>query len=138
MFIDNNSYLIGDMNTRNTIQRTLVLETVREMHNHPDAEQVYEKVAAAHPTISKATVYRNLNLLAEQGAIRKICTSEGADRFDFRTDEHYHMRCRLCGKVLDAPDKCTAFSLPRAGEDFTVEQINIELVGLCSDCRNKN
>lgn len=126
------------MNTRNTIQRTLVLETVREMHNHPDAEQVYEKVAAAHPTISKATVYRNLNLLAEQGAIRKICTSEGADRFDFRTDEHYHMRCRLCGKVLDAPDKCTAFPLPCAGEDFTVEQINIELIGLCSDCRNKN
>ena len=60
------------MNNRNTIQRQLVLDTVRSMHNHPDAEQVYSEIVKEHPHISKATVYRNLNLLSEQGQIKKV------------------------------------------------------------------
>ena len=71
------------MERRNTIQRKLVLDTVREL-DHPDAEQVYEKIITKHPHISKATVYRNLNLLAEQNEILKIETGNGPDKFDFR------------------------------------------------------
>lgn len=125
------------MNKRNTIQRQLILETVRSMHDHPDADEIYSKIASDHPTISKATVYRNLNVLSEQGQIKKISVSEGADRFDFRTDEHYHMRCRKCGKVIDAPEtfKAREGFMPLQGTDnFTVEQINVELIGICSDC----
>ncbi len=125
------------MERRNTIQRKLVLDTVREL-DHPDAEQVYEKIITKHPHISKATVYRNLNLLAEQNEILKIETGNGPDKFDFRIREHYHMRCRICGKLIDAnipvPDYRSE-SLQDNG--FTIERLNLEFIGICSECKNK-
>ena len=50
------------MNRRNTVQRQLVAETILNL-DHPNAEQVYEEIVKNHPHVSKATVYRNLNLL---------------------------------------------------------------------------
>ena len=60
------------MKNRNTLQRRLVLETVRRMRNHPTAEEIYLAIAAENPLISKATVYRNLKLLSEQGESLRI------------------------------------------------------------------
>ena len=53
-------------NSRNTIQRQLVLSAVRQLQNHPTADEVYQEVQKNCPTISRATVYRNLKLLAEE------------------------------------------------------------------------
>ena len=50
---------------RNTVQRAMTLEAVRRLHAHPTAEEVYRQVAAEHPSVSRATVYRNLRQLAE-------------------------------------------------------------------------
>ena len=59
------------MNRRNTKQRQLVAEAVRALE-HPSAEEIYAAVSRENPNIGKATVYRNLNLLAEQGEIGKV------------------------------------------------------------------
>ena len=71
------------MQTRNTIQRQIVLQAVNQLHNHPTADAIYAVIAAQHPTISKATVYRNLNQLAAQGEILRVPVPTGADHFDF-------------------------------------------------------
>ena len=71
------------MKNRNTMQRRLVLETVQQLQTHPNAESIYQAVAAKHPQISKATVYRNLKLLAQQGAILHIPLPSDADCYDF-------------------------------------------------------
>lgn len=60
------------MTRHNTIQRSLVLDVVNRLKSHATADEVYAEVAATHPNISKATVYRNLNLLSEMGMIRKL------------------------------------------------------------------
>lgn len=126
------------MDRRNTRQRQLVLEAVYRLR-HPDAEEVYSEVAREHPHVSKATVYRNLNLLAQQGDIRKVETAECAARFDGRTETHYHFRCRLCGKIEDAPMK--ALDAPEKylerTDGFTVERHELLFVGICAGCKNK-
>lgn len=126
------------MNRRNTKQRQLIAETVRSL-DHPTAEQVYAAVSREEPNIGKATVYRNLNLLAEQELIGRVTPGEGADRYDFRTDRHYHMRCRCCGKVSDAPMAPLYFAAEILGDTggFAVESHTIEFVGLCPDCYKK-
>ncbi len=123
---------------RNTIQRQLVFEALQKL-DHPDAEKVYETVAEDHPHISKATVYRNLNLLAEEGKIGKLPTPGGADKFDCRTDPHFHLRCRRCGKVLDtrAKEELLPESLLENEKGFTVEKMNVEFIGLCPECKSK-
>ena len=69
------------MARRNTIQRALVLEAVKTLHCHATADEVYEEIIKEHPTISKATVYRNLNLLSEMGEITcKLCNQQQSHR----------------------------------------------------------
>lgn len=87
---------------RNTKQRALILEAVQKHRDHPSAEQIYMEVRANSPKISRGTVYRNLNLLSETGDIRHM-EMPGVDRFDWRDDHHYHMRCTGCGQVIDLP-----------------------------------
>ena len=60
------------MAKRNTIQRSLVLEAVNKLQCHATADEVYAEISKDHPTISKATIYRNLNVLSELGEIRRL------------------------------------------------------------------
>lgn len=89
------------MNTRSTIQRSLVLEAVKELKCHPTSDEIYEKIVKKYPSISRGTVYRNLNLLSENGEIRRVEMPSGADRFEVQRRDHYHARCVQCGQVFD-------------------------------------
>ena len=66
---------------RNTRQRKLVLDAVRQSYNHPTADEIYNAVREQDDKISRGTVYRNLNLLADAGEILSIKTP-GGSRFD--------------------------------------------------------
>ncbi len=104
------------MEKRNTIQKKLVLDAVLRLADHPTAEQVYAEVVKEHPTVSKATVYRNLNGLSQSGVLRHIPMPDGADRFDHRLTPHAHIKCTVCGRV------CDAFVEDDAGLDAQVER----------------
>ena len=73
---------------RNTIQKNLVRNTVYEMRRHVTANKVYEFIKEAYPTIGKGTVYRNLDILVEEGALRKVEVPDGPNRFDFTLKNH--------------------------------------------------
>ena len=85
---------------RNTRQRQLVLDAVRSRRDHPTADQIYQSVHAVDAHVSRGTVYRNLNLLCDKQEIFRVVMSD-CDRFDLRTDPHYHMRCVVRGHVED-------------------------------------
>ena len=87
---------------RNTHQRQLVLEAVRGRCDHPTADDIYLEVRGRDERISRATVYRNLHLLADAGEIRSV-RARGGERFDGRCDDHGHVVCLACGAVADAP-----------------------------------
>ena len=82
-------------------QRASIKEYLMSTADHPTADTVYLDVRKEFPRISLGTVYRNLNLLADMGEAVKITTPHGGDRFDGRTDPHYHVVCTSCGKVFD-------------------------------------
>lgn len=125
------------MQTRNTVQRQIVLQTVQTMRNHPTADAIYEVIQAVHPSISKATVYRNLHQLAEQGKIRQISVPNGADHFDFCTENHYHVCCTHCGAVLDVHMRPieNLLHLIEDSSGAVIQKYNILFEGICSDCQ---
>lgn len=84
-------------------QRELILQAVREQPCHPTADALYSHLRPAHPTLSLATVYRNLNQLAEAGLLQRILVEGGRDHFDGCTEPHYHLLCERCGEMTDAP-----------------------------------
>ena len=121
---------------RNTIQCSLVLEKVRMLHCHVTADEIYNAVVEEHPNISRATVYRNLNRLAEMGEIRKIEIPDGPDRFDHICDQHYHVKCTVCGRVYDVDMEYMA-DLEKKIRDthgFKFMGHNIMFQGICPDC----
>ena len=89
------------MKSRNTIQKNIILETVCNLKKHPSAEEIYLEIAKENPTISRATVYRNLKQMAEKGDILRIEVPNSSDKYDFYTENHYHIKCNKCGKVYD-------------------------------------
>ena len=73
------------------------------MDTHPSADEVYAMVRKRLPRISLGTVYRNLEILAENGDIQKLEPGCTLKRFDGKTENHYHLRCIRCDRVVDAP-----------------------------------
>ena len=121
---------------RNTIQCSLVLEAVRELHCHATADEICDVIVKEHPNISKATVYRNLNRLAEIGEIRKIEIPDGPDRFDHLCHQHYHVKCTKCSRVFDV-DMDYIADLGNNIKDshgFKFTGHNIMFRGICPDC----
>ena len=125
---------------RNTVQKGIVFEVFREMHNHPSAGMVYEAVHEKYPEISKATVYRLLAEAAEEGDVLRLKLSDADDRYDVTLCKHYHITCRECGAVADVKtrvDECGVLDITEGCEDFFVESIHVEFSGLCKNCQHK-
>lgn len=121
---------------RNTKQRQLVLEAVKSRRDHPSADQVYLDARAIDDRISRGTVYRNLNLLSENGDILHVKLPT-LDRFDWRTDRHYHLLCAGCGAVIDAPvayDPALDAALAQE-TGYDIQRHRIVFEGLCPSCK---
>ena len=134
--------------SRNTIQQEIICGIVKSMRTHPSPDEVYKEVHNLHPSISRATVYRVLNKLADKGELLKVHMPNTADRFDFRTDNHIHIFCTECGRVFDADIENSAGCLKEMNDriksspalremGFNVNKINISLEGVCPDCKVK-
>ena len=125
------------MERRNTIQKELILEAVRGLKRHLTADEVYEYITKEHPTIGKGTVYRNLNILAEEGAIRKVEVPDGPDCFDFTLKNHYHVKCLKCGKVYDVDMDVLPDLLDKIHDPHGMQFVDYDIFfkGICASCR---
>jgi Fur family transcriptional regulator, peroxide stress response regulator len=90
-----------NISRRRSRQRDIILRIVQETDSHPTAEWVYEQARRKIPNLSLGTVYRNLNLLAEENAIQRVTTGDGVVRYDRRLGDHAHFICAETGKVTD-------------------------------------
>jgi len=126
--------------SRNTIQQEIICSIVKKMRSHPSPDEVYKEVHEKHPSISRATVYRVLNKLADKGEILKVKMPGTADRFDFNTEDHIHLYCTECRGVFDADIKNVKQMLENLDsnidlKNFQVSGINISLEGICPNCK---
>ena len=125
------------MERRNTKQKELVLNAVNTLMCHATADEVYLQIKEQYPAISKGTVYRNLNILAEEGKIKRIEMPNEADRFDHTTGNHYHIKCIKCGMVYDV-DPCdigSPLDLVKDKKGFDFRDCSIVFKGICPKCK---
>lgn len=125
---------------RNTIQKTIILDTLRELNCHASAGMVYDAIREKYPTISRGTVFRVLSEAAEEGTLLRLHLAEAEDRFDITLRPHFHITCRKCGFVRDI-EVTDGFQLSNIVTDtggFQVEEYHLELMGICPDCQKKS
>ncbi len=123
---------------RQTIQKGLVWEAVTDASDHPNAEQIYERIVEKHPSISRATVYRNLNSLVEEGKVKRIRVLGGPDHFDRTLKNHYHIQCIYCKRVDDV-ELFEDINLSEQNintNGYILESYEIVFNGICPECKN--
>ena len=126
------------MTQRNTIQRTLVLDAVRQLHNHATAEEIYQSVVKLHPSVSRATVYRNLSRLVDDGEIRRLEIPNEPDRFDHLCHQHYHVKCVKCQRIFDVDMEYLGEIESKIKDSHGFDIVGHDLVFwvICPECKN--
>ncbi len=109
---------------------------LKKLTTHPSADEIYEIVKKDLPRISLGTVYRNLETLAESGEIQKLECGGSVKRFDGNPENHYHIRCVKCQKIVDAPMEVyeNLENNIKNKTDFKIFGHRVEFLGLCAEC----
>ncbi len=121
-------------------QREAVLNYLRSTTSHPTAEMIYMVIREEFPRVSLGTIYRNLNLLAEQGEILRLRCGDGVEHYDAVTEPHNHFICRECGSVMDLQMASIDSIDKTAEQNFSgkIEGHEVYFYGICNKCLSKN
>ncbi len=120
--------------TRNSKQRDAILSTLKSTKTHPSAEWVYEKLKPDFPSLSLATVYRNLNRFCEDGKANRLDVGDGTVRYDGFIDPHAHFYCSHCGKVIDIEGGTNYTPDIEEKYDIKLEGFSLVFFGKCKNC----
>jgi Fur family ferric uptake transcriptional regulator len=125
-----------------TPQRMAVLEAlIRAIHPLSAADIL--ALTAEKTKINRVTVYRILASFRDRGIIREIETGHANSSYEMacaHNPVHPHFRCRNCGRIICLPPLTLsqAWDWLAQPADFTVERIDVQLIGLCAECIKKN
>jgi Fur family ferric uptake transcriptional regulator len=120
-----------------TAQRIAVLRAVARQP-HVTADEVTEIAHTDIGTISRQAVYDALGVLVEHSLLRRIQPVGSAARYEDRVnDNHHHLICRSCQRVVDVD--CAVGSAPclSASDDhgYEIDEAEVAYWGLCPDCQ---
>ncbi len=118
------------------MQKQIVKQKLAELGNHPTADEVTARVQEEYPTISRATVYRVLNKLADSGEAMRVRINNGSDHFDHQVFPHYHVHCSRCGKVADVEmpiEEMEKFLQDTSG--YLILGYTLQFDGICPKCQ---
>lgn len=122
-----------------TIPRVTILELLQNSDkNHYSAEDVFTALRDNNHDIGLATVYRVLSQFEQAGILVKHHFEGGQAIFELETGEHHdHLICMNCGKIVEFYDEQLESDQQKIAEKygFELEEHNMVLYGICSDCR---
>jgi Fur family transcriptional regulator, peroxide stress response regulator len=120
-----------------TPQRLAIIKVVVDSDTHPNVEEIHSQLRVAYPTMSLATVYRNVMLLKSLGEVLELGFPDGSNRYDGKKPfPHPHVICVQCKKILD-PDLATAKDMARevaTTTGFKILTHRMDFFGICQEC----
>jgi Fur family ferric uptake transcriptional regulator len=134
---------ISSIKKRNTKQKQIIVEFLKSNQDkHLTADEIVDKLKVSNLKVSKATVYRFLNNLSEDGTIRKYLLSENLSNcYQYvknlkECNKHYHLICDSCGKVLHFEDVDMEKIQKRILESskFKIDLQRVLFYGKCKAC----
>jgi Fur family ferric uptake transcriptional regulator len=124
---------------RLTSQRQMILEAVRQAHDHVTPDEVYARVHRQNPAVSRATIYRTLDFLCEMRLIHAL--HWGGQMYYEIVDEqpHHHLVCRTCGGMVECEHDLLQFLFEAVEKQhrFTIDMDHVALFGQCQQCRGR-
>lgn len=130
--------ILKEKELKATPQRISVLKELSKK-NHPSMEDLYEAIKKENPSISLATVYKNISMLKEKGVVIEVNISDGKMRYDIYTKPHIHLLCKNCSYIEDIEYNEHLFNYQAKLEEskkIKIERLDIiATVEYCSHCK---
>lgn len=123
-----------------TPQRLAIVDVLAESAGHPSVEQIHGRLKKRFPTMSLATVYRNVMMIKSLGEVLELGFADGSNRYDGNKPyPHPHVVCTRCKAILD-PDleslgDMTAEVTRETG--YAIHHHRLDFFGICPHCRRE-
>jgi len=130
--------LLKESGLKATFQRMNILEVI-EKHGHMSVDDIYAEVIKVHPSLSLATIYKNIILMQENGILVEVPIAGKKSKYELAKIDHMHLICTECGEVEDmncmtSTDKI--FHELTDKEHFKLDRRQVNLYGVCESCQN--
>lgn len=126
------------LKVRKSKQRDRILQILQSERVHVTANWVYDQLRTEFPTLSLGNVYRNLNILVEQGLAVRLPFGSTFDVYEANREPHCHFVCERCGTIVDVFVPAELQAQIRAHVESTTGHIvhhqDVDLKGLCKRC----
>jgi len=120
-----------------TPQRLAIINILAKSEGHPSVDDIYDKIIRDFPTMSLATVYRNILLIKTLGEVLELGFPDGSNRYDGNKPyPHPHVICIKCKKIVD-PDFDSLDEVKNEVEletKFKILNHRLDFFGICSNC----
>ena len=127
--------LLKENDLKATIQRTSILKSI-DHAGHINIDEIYEDVKELYPTLSLATIYKNIILMQANNVIVEVPMNGEKSKYELKKEEHMHLICQECGKIQDTKiSKQTQEAL--VIDNFQLNHSQINLYGVCTSCQKK-
>jgi len=139
--IDRFAGFLQDQGLKLTGERSALVREIFSTHYHFEADELLFTMKEKSVKISRATVYRTLELLVKSGMVRRVHLGE--DHYHYEhvqgTSHHDHLICTTCGAVIEFHDPQLEESALQICErkKFTPTFHNLQILGVCDSCKRK-
>ncbi len=148
MIKDKLQSVFSELGQRNSTPRRLMIEELSRMAGSREgftADELWQRLRKADPTIGRATIFRAMKQLVEKRVLDCIDFSDGTrlyrvcgGRILDSGEHHHHLACSTCHRIIDFHYCFPDAELTRIGdnEDFLIEGHSLTIYGVCQYCRN--
>ena len=125
--------LLKENDLKATIQRTSILRSI-DRAGHINIDDIYEHLKEEYPTLSLATIYKNIIVMQESNVIIEVPMNGQKSKYELKKDDHIHLICQVCGEIQDreiTPQTKETLVI----ENFQLSSSQINLYGQCQQCQ---
>lgn len=127
------SDILASKDIRPSYIRIRVLKTLIDEKNHLSIDEIYKELIDEIPTLSKTTIYNNINLFLENDLVKKLDFGDIETRYESKRLDHGHFFCEKCHNIYDIPVVLNE-DLPSTLEGFKVNHKDLTYKGICKNC----
>jgi len=134
----NSSLLLKEYDLKVTPQRVAIVEELNR-NGHMNVDDLYKNLLEKFPSISLATIYKNINSMVEKIFLNEVKIPESKSVYELIKDKHSHLVCSNCGKIEDINiDTQTIESSLSSFSNFKIQNTEVMFLGTCNSCQNNS
>jgi len=124
--------LLQQSSLKSTPQRLAILKTI-DKYGHICIEDIYNELKSTFPSMSLATIYKNINTLKDENILSEINIQNAKPKYEIKKHSHGHFICKNCGSIYDfeLQNSCN----PHLNEISKIEDSEVYLYGICKKCK---